>query len=218
MIYALLSLPVVVGLIYQLIHYYFYPLPYLSWSKFHLIVIPFAELLLLFASFDIYARLKVKKYPDIGWQLVFLIAAFNFIVVNVLAAYYRARTGYSLVHAILSLEPVVEGLLLLSTMLCFWMGFRKPIIRIWNTFSFASEKDKEESRKGGWLTIAFLLTNFIVGLGLRLYNLGGFPPFADEYAHIRTAIAIYQGLPVDYTRALLTVSVPVYLSYRIFGL
>jgi hypothetical protein len=218
LIYAILALPVGAGVIYQFIHYYLYPLSYLSWSKFHLIVIPFAELLLFFASFDIYTHLKAKKYPDIGWQLVFLITASNLLVINALAAYYQERAGYPLVHAILSLVPVLEGLLFLSMMICFWMGFRKPLIRIWNTYSFANDKDKEKSRKEAWLSVAFLLACFMVGLGLRLYNLGGFPPFVDEYAQIRTAIAIFKGQPVDYTRSLLTVSLPVYLSYRIFGM
>jgi hypothetical protein len=218
LIYIILALPVAGGVIFQFIHYFLSPLSYLSWSKFHLIVIPFAELLLLFASFDIYTRLKEKKYPDIGWQLVFLITATNLLVINALAAFYQGRTGYPLVHAILSMVPVLEGLLFLSMLVCFWMGFRKPLIRTWNTFSLVKDEEKEGSQKKVWLTAAFLLTCFMVGLGLRLYNLGGFPPFVDEYAQIRTAIAIFKGQPVDYTRSLLTVSLPVYLSYRIFGM
>jgi len=218
LIYAVLGLPVAAGVIYQFIHYYLFPLSYLSWSKFQLIVIPFAELLLLFGSFDIYTHLKLKKYPDIGWQLAFLITASNLIVINALAAYYQGRAGYPLVHAILSLVPALVGLVFLSMMLCFWMGFRKPLIRTWNTFSFVNDEDKEESQKKVWPTVAFLLVCFMVGLGLRLYNLEGFPPFVDEYAQIRAAIAIFKGQPVDYTRSLLTVSLPVYLSYRIFGM
>lgn len=216
LIYGVLALPVVCGIIYQFIHYYLYPLPYLSWSKFLFIIIPFAELFLLFASFDIYARLKAKKYPDIGWQLAFLITASNLIGINVLTAYYQGRVDYPLVHAVLSSVPALEVFLFLSMMTFFWMGFRKPLIRIWNEFSFASVK--KETRKDAWLTVAFLLACFLIGLGLRLYHLGGFPPFVDEYAQIHTAIAIYLGQPVDYTRSFLTVSLPVYLSYRIFGM
>jgi len=54
--------------------------------------------------------------------------------------------------------------------------------------------------------------------GFAFIPFGGFPPFVDEYAQIHTAIAIYLGQPVDYTRSFLTVSLPVYLSYRIFGM
>lgn len=216
LIYAILALPVVAGVIYQLIYYYLYPPPYLSWSKFHLIVIPFAELFLLFISYDIYVRLKGKRSSVIGWQLALLITTFNLIVVYVLAAYYGERTNYPFVHVILFFVPALKVLLILSVALCFGMGFGKSLIRIWNTFSFVV--DKEGSRKETRLTIIILLTCFIVGLGLRLYNLGGFPPYVDEYTHMRTAVAILLGQPVEYVRAYLTVSLPVYLSYRMFGI
>jgi predicted membrane-bound mannosyltransferase len=111
---------------------------------------------------------------------------------------------------------VLLGALLLVLLVSFWLGFRESLLRIWTTYSFST--DKEETRKDTWLTVAFLLICFIIGLGLRLYNLGGFPAYVDEYLHMSTAIGIIKGNPVEYFRAFLTVSLPVYLSYRIFGI
>jgi len=216
LIYAVLTLPVAAGVIYQLTYYYLYPLPYFSWPKFHLAIIPFAELFLLFACIDIFIHYSDRQDFTLGWQLIFYFATINLTVVNALAAYYGDLAQYSAARLVLSFVPAAKYLLIFITFLSFWMGFNKLLISIWNTFSFAV--DEEESRKGIWLTIAILLTCFIIGLGLRLYNLAGFPPYVDEYPHMRKAIAIIEGQPLEYARAYLTVSLPVYLSYRIFGI
>jgi hypothetical protein len=215
LIYAVLALPVVVGMIYQLIYRFLYPLPYLSWSRFQLLVGPFIELLLLFTSFDIYLHYKKEK-PAIIWLLVFFITIVNLIAVFAFTAYYEERSVYSHVQAFLLFASFLKGILIVGLFFCLGMIFKKPLIWAWNTYSFADYEEK--SQKGAWLTVVILLVCFIVGLGLRLYNLGNFPPYVDEYTHMRTAVAIIKGQPVEYTRAFVIVTLPVYLSYRLLGI
>jgi hypothetical protein len=122
---------------------------------------------------------------------------------------------YRSVQLILPLIPAIKGFLIISTLLTFWIGLRKSLIDAWRTFSF--DDGKNEFQKGTLLTVAVLLTSFILGLGLRFFNLDGFPPYVDEYFHTQAASALIRGEPVAWGRAYLTVSLPVYLSYRVFG-
>ena len=69
-----------------------------------------------------------------------------------------------------------------------------------------------------WNTELILLSFFVLGLGLRLYRLAGYPPHVDEYRHMEAAVALYRNHTFAWGRAYLTVSLPVYLSYRIFGI
>jgi hypothetical protein len=70
------------------------------------------------------------------------------------------------------------------------------------------------SRRFVMITLAVL---FAVGLALRLYNIEGFPPHVDEYHHTSRAQDMIAGIPNDYMRAFLTVTLPVYLSFRLLG-
>ena len=67
-------------------------------------------------------------------------------------------------------------------------------------------------------TILVLVVLFALGFGLRLYRLAEYPPYVDEYIHTRRAIELLDNHIVEWDRAYLTVTLPVYLSYRIFGI
>ena len=213
-IYLMLALPVSIGVIFQLIYYFIYPLAYVPWPKFHLAILPFAELILLFGCIDIHNRNREKQKSTLGWQLAFIYSSINLITVFMLEAYYEKLAQYSSAQLVLSYMPAVEYILVFSIVLCLWMGFRRTIISTWNTFTFLENAPQIRT----WHTITILLTCFTLGLGLRLYNLGGFPPYIDEYIHTHTAIALMDGESVEYGRAFLTVSLPVFISYRIFGI
>jgi hypothetical protein len=60
----------------------------------------------------------------------------------------------------------------------------------------------------------------IMSLVLRLWKLGDLPPYIDELNHLNTARDLLQGLPlsqVEYRRSLYTVTLPVYLMFKVFG-
>lgn len=64
----------------------------------------------------------------------------------------------------------------------------------------------------------FLLSCFAIGIFLRLANLDNFPPQIDEYSHTHAAIQLIKGQSISYFRALLTVTIPVFLSFKVFGI
>ena len=55
---------------------------------------------------------------------------------------------------------------------------------------------------------------------LRVFNLGNLYPYADEYSHLLAARDLLQGAPLFsvFNRSLLTVTVPVFISQRLFGI
>lgn len=74
----------------------------------------------------------------------------------------------------------------------------------------------------GWGTVFIFSLIFIAGLLLRIWNLDVLPPNADETLHLFTATEIVrdftkinQGI---YSRSLLTVTLPVALFFKIFGI
>lgn len=214
-IYTILALPVLAGFIYQLIYYYVYPLPYISWSRFQLILFPIVEVLFLLVCFDIFIhRSNENNKSTLAWQLAFLISGINLLALSFLGAYYESRAQSPSSQLFISLVPVLKGFLIFCMVLCFFIGFGKSLVNTWKSFSFA----EEASQKRTWPAAVILLTGFVVGLGLRSYNLGGFPPYIDEYIHTHDAIDILNGLPLEWGRAYLTVSLPVYVSYLIFGI
>jgi hypothetical protein len=218
LIYILLGILLAAGVAYLLTYYILYPQIYISWSKFHLTFIHLAELFFLFLFLDIYTRNTRTPKFILGWQLAFWFAAANLIVVFVLANYYSnpARMQYRSVQLILPFIPAIKGILIFSTLFSFWIGFRESLIDAWRTFTF--EDEKNEFLKGTLITVAVLLTSFMIGMGLRIFNLDGFPPYVDEYIHTHDATALIHGEPLEWDRAYLTVSFPVYLSYRVFGI
>jgi hypothetical protein len=213
-IYSVLALPFVVGSLYQLIYSYLYPLPYISWPKLQLIFVPLGELLLLVACFDIYFQRSTQKNKStLGWQLGFLISNINLVFIYRFAAYYEGRSQYQSAQLVLSGVPAAKVLFSVFTVVCFFIGFRKYLVYAWKSFSFA----EEARQKRTWITVVILGIGFVVGIGLRIYNLGGFPPYIDEYIHTHDAVAIMNGEPLEWGRSYLTVSLPVYVSYLIFG-
>ena len=63
----------------------------------------------------------------------------------------------------------------------------------------------------------FLAVVFVIGSILRLINLDKFPPQVDEYTHTHAAYLLLNGLPSDYTRGFLTVTIPILLSFKLVG-
>ena len=63
-----------------------------------------------------------------------------------------------------------------------------------------------------------LLAFFLIGILLRLVNLGEFPLYSDEDNHTHVAIQLLNGVPVDYFRGFFPVSLPVFLSFKLFGI
>lgn len=60
----------------------------------------------------------------------------------------------------------------------------------------------------------------LLGLGLRVWQLDALPPYIDEFFHLNAARHLAQGLPLDqvlYRRSLYTVTLPVALSFKLFG-
>lgn len=66
-------------------------------------------------------------------------------------------------------------------------------------------------------TIAFLVIMFLLGFYLRNLSSASVPPGVDEFPHLRHAILFLRGEPLTYTRALLTVTAPIILLFKIFG-
>lgn len=78
---------------------------------------------------------------------------------------------------------------------------------------------------GGGATLTRLdeaiLTGILVAaVLLRIFNLDGLPPYTDEYSHLNAAKALVSGSPIRelYQRSLVPVTLPVALSFRLFGM
>ena len=70
--------------------------------------------------------------------------------------------------------------------------------------------------QGEWALIVGMTS---LALALRVFNLGRLYPYNDEYAHLLAAKALLQGAPLGsvFDRSLFIVTVPVFLSIRLFG-
>ena len=215
-IYIGLGLPVAAGVIYKLIAYLIYPLPNLSWSKLHLFVIPFIELLALFFFLDLYHRFNGREKTIHRWRLAFWFALLNLIAVYMLAAFYGVpgRAQYLTVRLVSSFVPALKCFLICVTLFFFWRGYRNWLISDTSIISFENLKPLGRKR----ISMVILCACFVLGLALRIYNLDGFPPYVDEYIHTHDAVTITQAVPYDWGRAFLIVSFPVYLSYQLFGI
>lgn len=62
-----------------------------------------------------------------------------------------------------------------------------------------------------------LFAFFGIGLCLRLINISGYPPANDEHYQLRSAFEILNGVPVNYLRGFYTVSLPIAVSFKLFG-
>jgi hypothetical protein len=216
LIYVILILLIVGFVGFQLIDSFVSPLPFISLSQVHLAVLLLVNLFLFHISFDIYNHSQSGKRKIVAWQLSFVIILLNFVAVYLFADFYASRSNYPLVATLLTFVPAGEVILTLGGLLCFWKGFGDHLIWVWNSFSFSEGKDESASRK--WVTLAVLAMAFAVGIGLRLINLANYPAYVDEYTHIHAAADMLGGAPLTWDRAFLTVNLPVYLSYRVFGL
>jgi len=217
LIYLLLGLPLAIGGTYALCADLLPSSLYLSWSKFQLIFIPLAELFCLFFFLDVYLHNQNSPRSTFAWQLIFYFAALNLALLLLLTDFYRNpdRLQYRSVQLLLKLAPFAVVLLLGGALLAFWLGFSKLIRHEWPAFTF--EQSHASARPATRLTGVILLAAFIVGMALRLYHLAGFPPYVDEYIHTHAASRLLHGQPITSNRAFLPVTLPVYLSYRLFG-
>jgi len=216
LIYVTLILLIVGFVGFQLYDSFVSPLPYISPSQVHLAVLFLAEPLLCYFSYDIYSRSQSEKRNKVAWQLSFATLLLNLIAVYLLANFYKSRTQYPLVATLYAFVPALKIGFIFGTLFCFLKGFGDDVISVWNSFSFS--EDNEMVRNGKWITIIVLAAAFVLGIGLRLINLANYPPYIDEYSHIHAAIDFLRGAPLTYERAFLTVSFPVYLSYRLLGI
>jgi hypothetical protein len=215
-IYLLLGLPLAGGILYQVVHYYIYPLPYLSWPRFHAVFLPLAELFLLLAGLDLWEHTPRQSQKERAWQFACLVAGLNLVLALGLQHYYAVLNPYPGVLIIRSLLPLAIGFCVAVVLISLVMGFGRLVRKAWVSFSF--DAPAVEVRGWKWVNVTVLLTCFLVGIGLRLINLDQFPPYVDEYIHTHDAIAILSGEPLEWGRAYLTVSLPVFLSLKVFGI
>jgi|GEM_PF-4111045 len=217
-VYFLLGLPLLLMSGYLLVHHAIYPLWHISWSRIHLLAAPFAELLLMFSLADLFYRTKHQAWLN---KFIFLFVFFllNFAGVFFLASYYSGISqDPSAVTRVLFAAPILLVVLFAGAAVFFVLGFWGQLKNFWLHYPLKAES--ESAAKGGMpkaLTVCILLGFFVLGLGLRLHNLDGFPPYVDEYIHTNWAFAVSSGQPVEWGRAFLTVNLPVYLSYLTFG-
>jgi hypothetical protein len=205
------------GIFIQLTKNFFHFTFYFSTTRFHIIVIPLFELFLLLAATDLFIHFRKKKGKEFLWQLFFVFFLANTIILFLLTAYYNNfdKLQNPLIDFLLNFSLFIKVVFIVGILFSSWLGFKVQLIQIWKTFLLEDEENID--RKGIRFTIAFLFFFFFVGLGLRLINLAGFPPYVDEYSHTSFAFSLYKGGTFEYTRAFLPVTLPVLISFRIFG-
>ncbi len=232
--YLVLGLPLLASLFWLIAGKYFsFPI-YISDSRLHLIIVPLIELLLTTFSLQILCIVSERNRRGAIWFVVFLLAFANLILVILLRSYYleladinnlkiqivvkgalAAIVFLSLIAviSIIKIIPYLSGLEpgkseqeeALPIMMLYWVK------ETWNRFW---DDPAAPSRK---FTIIFLGICFVLGLTLRLINIGQLPPYVDEYAHTHSAYRLLTEGAFGYSRAFLTVTLPVFLSIKIFG-
>jgi hypothetical protein len=215
-VYFILGLPLLLMSGYLFIHYAVYPLWHIPWSRVHLLTAPFAELLLIFLLTDLFYRTRSRSNKFVFLFMFFLL---NFVGVLFLANYYnQVSQDVLVVTRALFAAPILLAVLFAGAVVFFVLGLGEQLKKIWLHYSLEAESESAaKDRMSKTLTVCTLLGVFILGLGLRLYNLDGFPPYVDEYIHTNWAFLVYSGQPIEWGRAFLTVNLPVYLSYLTFG-
>lgn len=79
----------------------------------------------------------------------------------------------------------------------------------------------ESLHREGWGYILAILALSVAGMILRVWNLDAPPLYIDELLHLVPAKEIYVGEPFDqitYSRSFYTVTLPLVISYRLFGI
>lgn len=190
------------------------PLPYVSLSRIHLIVTPFAEIFILLVLLDIHRHYQANALLN-PWTCLFFFLLINLGLVGYFYNYYsvQAVPDAASVYLVVAGAPYVFLALGVGLVVSFYFGMRGFVRRGWEGLTY---EGGEIALHGKWITLLLTLL-FLAGLGLRLYNLDGFPPYVDEYIHTNHAFSLYSGNGWDWDRAYLTVTWPVYLSFLGFG-
>jgi hypothetical protein len=222
-----LVLLIILGVGYKWISIYIPSLPYISWPQIHLIIVPLIVLWSVSILVSNYFRYGPERGPTLIVDLLFWFSIFILFILWLLFEYYNeeALLQYRSVQLVLDLVKVLLYLFGATALITFSLSVKHS--RTFNIFD-APISEKTESQKvvvlGRWQInkesrdqALYLTILFIIGLVLRLYNLDGFPPYYDEYAHTEAALRLFEGADYGYNRAFLTVTAPVYLSYLIFG-
>jgi hypothetical protein len=233
-LYLLFGLPLVASLVW-LVAGNFIPLPfYLSVSQLHMVIFLFSELLLLTIMVHLLCKTPEKSRKDVIWLLIFIFSLVNLVLVLLLRGFYSrpAFSGYGSVQT--ALKFAVSIIVFLSLVLVFSLirmiiqvrkiSSDKPeakhslYIGIWKNLKNSWEQFwKVPSPGNRKFTIFFLAICFVIGLALRLINLGQLPPYVDEYAHTHAAYQLLTEGTFGYSRAFLTITLPVFLSMKVFG-
>ena len=218
LLYFLLGIPVILGIIY-VVGSLFFSLPnYFSWSKVHLFFVILLEPLLTVILLDKWIHLKQKDKKPNPWVFILIFFVINSIALFVFFQYYShpERAQYDSVKILLKITPFLWVIAIISNLFCIVKVFREKITRVWKNFSFSRTTilDQLSTKSTALILIGF----FILGLTLRLINLDQYPPYVDEYIHTHTAFGVMSGLPMTWNRAFLSVTVPVLLSYKLFGI
>ena len=211
--YSVLGIPVLAGLIF-LFAGKFLILPFhFSVSQAQLVLLPPAEILFLLVLIQISCSLQSGKTRQSVWLLVLIFSLTNLILALLLRGFYDKPgfSDYPSVQLLLKLSIVVIVLLSLAIVVALLKLFWVQALSLWNQFSF--EKEPENRR----FTFIFLAACFIIGISLRLININQLPPYVDEYVNPGAALKLLQGEQTSYLRALVTVTLPLLISYKIFG-
>ena len=168
-------------------------------------------------SFNKWIKSKQKNRKPNPWIFILIFFVINLLALFVFSLYYNhpERAQYDSVKILLKIEPFLWMIGILSILFCIVKVFGKIIAWVWNNFSFATSTvlDRWSTKYTALILVGF----FVFGLGLRLINLDQYPPYVDEYIHTHTAFGVISGLPMTWNRAFLPVTLPVIISYRLFG-
>ena len=186
-------------------------------SYMQLFFIVFLNLFLLFLSADIYFHTSKEEQGEKGIWCLLGFSGINFVFLFLIDHYYRnpERINYVSVTLILKLLPFLLGILGISFLFFLWLSIRKSLSGF-TQFAFLS--DSNEKRFDNFSPLIFLGVCFVVGLVIRLINLGNFPLYVDEYNATHDAISLIHGQVITWSRAFLTVSMPVFFGFKIFGI
>ena len=212
-IYTLAAIPVVFLVILQLVNLLIYPIYRIGWPEAHIVILPCFEIVLILFLYEQYARHKKAEEP-LEWIYILFFLAANLIILFGLGDYYYQfiDVNKAIKWVSLILVPTVKMILILGIVFS-CIKSRKIIGAFYSDFGFNEDVNLKESN------ITAILIPIIVGaLLVRSINLANFPPYTDEYFHIVQAIKILGGESIGYTRALLTVTLPVLISFKTLGI
>ena len=120
----------------------------------------------------------------------------------------------------MALGLVAINFILLSLAAALWVWQKRIVLREQFervTLPFDSSESGNRLGRSDWLIIFGLI---VLALLLRVFNLENLLPYTDEYAHLLAAKSLLAGAPLAslYQRSLVTVTMPVALFLKIFGM